>query len=552
MNRYRWRFVLLFLILSLAFAGILWRLIDLGVIKRTFLLRQSEARILRAVKIPAYRGMITDRLGKPLAISTAVDSIWANPKIFEATPEQLKQLANLLNTTPEALQHQIEGNKRRGFIYLQRRLSPEIASQIKALKIQGIFSEREYRRFYPEGEVTAHVVGLTNIDDQGQEGLELAYNSWLAGQPGKKEVLKDRMGHIISDIRLMKAPQQGHDLQLSLDHRIQYLAFEKLKAALSELDAESGSIVVLDVRTGEVLAMVNLPTYNPNNRPKIDDGVFKNRAVTDLFEPGSTIKPFNIAMALESGQYLPETTIDTNPGWMKISGYRISDEGLNHGVINLTQVLQKSSNIGAAKIMLSLQPQQYWKLLHAVGFGDRTGSGFPGESPGTLVRRDTWQPSVVATLAYGYGIAVTVLQLAQSYAVLANEGLKIPVSFVKTSDAPSGVRVIRSDVAKEVNGMLETVVGTGGTGRRAAVDNYRVAGKTGTAYIATNAGYDRHRYIASFAGFAPASDPKIVIVVVVREPKKKHLGGLVAAPLFADVMAGSLRILNIMPDRLSQ
>ncbi len=549
-KQYSWRLYLLIFLLCVALVGIVWRLFDLSILKRSFLLRQSKARILRIVKIPAYRGMITDRLGTPLAISTPVDSAWANPKTFKASPEKIQDLAKLLGLSPGFIQRRIKRGVHREFVYLKRGNPPEIAKRVKALKIPGVFFQREYRRYYPEGEVAAHVVGLTNVDDRGQEGLELAYNKWLSGSPGKKEVLKDRVGNIIAEIALIKKPQQGHNLVLSIDHRIQYLAYRSLKEAVHKFHAESGSLVVLDVKTGEILAMVNQPSYNPNNRPKIHDGRFRNRAVTDMFEPGSTVKSFNIALALESGKYTPGTIIDTNPGWLWVGGYKIKDDGLNNGKISLTQVLKKSSNIGAAKIMLSLRPQAYWDLLRDVGFGQRTRSGFPGESNGILVSRKTWQPSVVATLAYGYGIAITTLQLAHAYAILADGGLKIPVSFVKVSDPANGVRVLRADVANEVVKMLESVVQKGGTGTRARVKGYRVAGKTGTAYIATSKGYDKHRYMSSFVGIAPASDPRLVVAVVMRDPKGQHFGGIVAAPVFSKVMAGALRFMDIAPDDL--
>jgi cell division protein FtsI (penicillin-binding protein 3) len=550
--RYPWRFILLMVLLSLALAGVFWRLIDLGVFERAFLLRQSKARILRVVKIPAYRGVITDRLGKPLAVSTPVASIWVNPKSFQASTSQLAQLAQLLKQSPKRLRQRISTAKHREFVYLKRRIPPELAVTILQLGIKGVFQQREYRRYYPDGEVSAHIVGLTNVDDQGQEGLELAYNSWLQGRSGKKEVLKDRMGNIIADIALLKQPQQGHNLILSVDHRLQYLAYHGLKAAMNQYQAASGSVVVLNIKTGEVLAMVNQPSYNPNSRPKQHDGRYRNRAVTDIFEPGSTIKPFNIALALQSGKYTVDSTIDTNPGWMWVGGYKIKDDGLNYGVINLKKILQKSSNIGAAKIMLSLQPQAYWGLLRHLGFGQRTQSGFPGEVTGSLVSRQTWQPSVVATLAYGYGIAVTALQLAHAYAILADSGLDVPVSFVKVSDPSVGRRVLRPEVADEVVKILESVVKKGGTGTRARIKNYRVAGKTGTAYIATKNGYDKRRYTASFVGMAPASHPQLAVAVIIRDPKHHHFGGIVAAPLFAKVMAGALRFLGIPPDDLDE
>jgi len=551
-KQYSWRFIILIILLCLALVGIFWRLIDLGVINRPFLLRQSKARILRTVKIPAHRGMITDREGEPLAISTPVNSIWVDPKIFHASEQQLQQIADLLKISAASIQQHIAQSKTREFVYLKRRIPPAIAKKIMQLNIQGIFSQKEYRRYYPDGAISAHVVGLTNVDDQGQEGLELAYNSWLRGQPGKKKVLKDRMGHIIAEIALIKHPLRGHDLTLSIDRHIQYLAYEALKDAIDHFHAHSGSIVVLDVKTGEVLAMVNQPSYNPNNRPKIHDGRFRNRAVTDLFEPGSTIKPFNIALALESGKYTSDSKINTSPGWMMVGGYKIRDDGLNYGVIDLTEVLQKSSNIGAAKIMLSLQPQEYWSLLYTMGFGHRTKSAFPGEASGTLVHRRIWHPSVIATLAYGYGIAVTALQLAHAYAILANGGISIPVSFVKISDPPLGQHVVRNDVAEEVLQMLEAVVEKDGTGRRARIAGYHVAGKTGTAYIATSHGYDKHRYMSSFVGIAPATRPRFVVAVVIRDPKGQHFGGLVAAPVFAKVMAGTLRFFDITPDDLDE
>lgn len=542
-----WRFYALWFLLCVAVAGVLWRLIDLNVLDRSFLLRQSKARILRDVSIPAYRGMITDRLGVPLAISTPVDSLWINPQLFQPTPTQLSELAHFLRLPLSFIKKQAEKKGNRQFAYVKRGNPPFIAKKVRALHISGVFLKREYRRYYPEGEVTAHVIGLTNIDDQGQEGLELAYNQWLAGTPGEDEVVKDRLDHVIADVALLKKPLQGHDLVLSIDHRIQYLAYRALKATVSDYHAESGSVVVLDVKTGEILAMVNQPSYNPNNRPSNHDGRYRNRAVTDMFEPGSVIKPFTIAFALESGEYRQDTKIDTNPGWMKIGGYRISDDGLNYGVITLTQLLQYSSNIAAAKILLSLKPDHYYALLRALGFGERTASGFPGESVGALISHDTWVPSVVATLAFGYGLAVTTLQLAQGYAILAAGGIKRPVSFVKVDQPPAGIRVLPEKVATTIVKMLETVTQKGGTGTRGEIYGYRVAGKTGTAYIAGPNGYDKHHYMSSFVGMAPVNDSQLVVAVVIRDPQEKHFGGIVAAPLFSKIMSGALRLLDIPP-----
>jgi cell division protein FtsI (penicillin-binding protein 3) len=389
---------------------------------------------------------------------------------------------------------------------------------------------------------------LTNIDDRGQEGLELAYQNWLSGSPGERQVIRDREGHIIRNVAILQQPAQGHDLTLSIDHRIQYIAYSALKQAVAEYHAKSGSIVVLNDKTGEVLAMASAPSYNPNDRPRDHDGRYRNRAVTDMFEPGSVIKPFNIALALQSGQYTPDSVIDTSPGRMRIGNLVVKDDGLDYGTIDLTTVLQKSSNIGAAKILMSLPAKSYWNLLHRFGFGEITHSGFPGETPGRLVPQDKWYPTVVATLAYGYGIAVTTLQLAHAYAILANNGVSEPVSLVKLQTVPQGTQVVSKDVANDVVKMLEAVVERGGTGLHASIPHYRVAGKTGTAYISNGRGYDKHRYISSFVGMAPASDPDLVVAVVLREPQGQHFGGLVSAPVFARVMAASLRILDISPD----
>jgi len=552
-KKLQWRFILLVILLCLGLGVVVARLIDLSVYKRLFLLKQSRARIFRVVKIAAYRGMITDRFGKPLAVSTPVSSVWVNPQVFSPSETQLQQLATILNMSAQSILQKVNKLKQREFVFIKRGIPPALGKTVKSLPISGLYLQPEYRRYYPDGEVSAHVIGFTDIDDQGREGLELAYNQWLGGSSGKEEVVKDRTGQIIADVAVLKQPKQGRDLTLSLDHRIQYLAYQSLKIAMNKYQATSGSIVVLNVKTGEILAMVNQPSYNPNNRSnKLVAAAYRNRAITDIFEPGSTIKPFNIALALESGQYTAQSIIDTNPGWLWVGGHKIRDDGLNYGVINLTEVLKKSSNVGAAKIMLSLQPQQYWKLLRDLGFGQRSKSGFPGEARGTLVERRTWQPSVVATLAYGYGIAVTTLQLAHAYAILAGGGLDIPVSFLKVQEPPVGKRVLRSEVAFEVNRMMESVVSKGGTGTRAQIKGYRVAGKTGTAYIANGHGYDRHRYISSFVGIAPASDPQLVVAVVVRGPKYHHFGGVVAAPIFSKVMSGALRLMGIPPDGLEE
>ncbi|OGT98439.1 MAG: cell division protein [Gammaproteobacteria bacterium RIFOXYB2_FULL_38_6] len=544
-----WRFYTLLSILFILALILMGRLIDLNLVQHSFLLKQSQARILRTVSIPAYRGMIVDRNGQPLAVSTPVDSVWINPQEFSPSTHELFNLAKLLNLSADNIAAKEKENTHREFVYLERDLPPETANRIRALNISGVYFQREYKRYYPEGEVNAHVIGFTNIDDQGQEGLELAYNSWLSGVPGKKRILKDRLGNTVANVAILKEPSPGHDLQISIDQRIQYIAYYDLKQAIEKYHAQAGSIVVLNPNTGEILAMVNQPSYNPNNRPNKDTGQFRNRAVTDIYEPGSTIKPFNMTLALESGKYTPDTKIDTNPGWMMIDGHEIRDDGLDYGVITLTQLLQKSSNVGAAKVMLSLSPQNYFQLLHRVGFSELTGSNFPGEASGSLVDHLKWRKITVATLAFGYGISVTPLQLARAYAVFADDGIERSVTFLKINDnAPEGTQVIPKKTADTVLSMMESVVQQAGTGYLARVPGYRVAGKTGTAYIAGSHGYDGHHYMSSFVGIAPVSHPQLVVAVVIRNPQGKHFGGEVAAPVFAQVMSTALRLLDVPPD----
>ena len=544
----RVRYFLLLSILVLAGSSLVWRISYLNIFQRDFLLKQSDARIRRQINIPAHRGMITDRLGKPLAISAQVFAVWANPKLTSEEKLDLKPLASLLETTESALKKRVD--TKRSFVYLKRGLSPEVASKIKALKIPGVFMQPEYKRFYPEAEVTSHVIGFTNIDDNGQEGLELAYNTYLKGIPGKKEVIKDRMGNIVDELRSIREPKEGHDLALSLDSRVQYLAYLELKKAMTEYNATAGSIVILDAETNEVLAMVNQPSFNPNHIVGVQDGRYRNRAVTDQFEPGSTIKAFTIASILNSGKFKPTDEIDTNPGWINLDGHVVEDVH-NYGTVSVAQAVQKSSNVAMAKMALELSPNELTKTLRNVGFGESTYSGFPGESGGQIADHRTWKPIEIATLSIGYGIATTTLQLAQSYSVLANQGVKRKVSLIKVDEPSPGRRVLKAGVVDEIMKMLESVV-NGGTGRRAKVPGYRVAGKTGTAHIAGAKGYDDKRAIASFVGVAPVSKPKLVAAVVIYEPKPNHYGGLVAAPVFSKVMAGALRLLNVPPDNVKK
>jgi cell division protein FtsI (penicillin-binding protein 3) len=546
-TQYGWRFYVLLFILLLGVLGLILRMINLSVFDRPFLMSQSESRVLRLVDIPSYRGMITDRNTVPLAVSAPVDSVWVNPQIFQADQTKFAAIAQILHLKPQELQQKTSRASGREFVYLARTLPPEVVDKLKALKIKGIGYQREYRRFYPSSEVMAHVLGFTNIDDNGQEGLELAYNDWLRGVPGKRQVVKDRLGQLVANVGTVRMPQEGHDLNLSIDSRIQYLAYSTLQTAIPKFNADSGSIVVLDVTTGEILAMVNLPSYNPNARSSHTEG-YRNRAVTDVFEPGSTMKVFSVASALASGKYKTTTLVDTRPGFMVVGGHKISDDDYN-GIINLTQILQKSSNIGVAKITLSLPPENLWNFLTRMGFGSSTQSGFPGESSGVLVKERLKRPADLATTAYGYGVSATPLQLAKAYAIFAAHGIKRPVTFVKMDHVPEGEQVIDAQLADQVLGMLRAVA-EGGSGVKAQIPGYTIGGKTGTAYMMGPGGYQKNRYSSSFIGVAPVTNPRLVVAVVLHGVHGNvHFGAQVSAPIFSTVMAGALRYMNVLPDK---
>jgi len=542
----RFWFAVTFLLLLIS--GLAWRMVYLMVLNRDFLLTQSNARVLRVIDIPAYRGMIVDRNSKPLAVSTPVDSVWINPSQFNAEPQDLTELCRLLDIPLVDLQQHLKQDPEREFMYIKRRLNPALAAQVKGLNIPGVYLQREYRRYYPEGEIAAHILGFTNIDDQGQEGLELAYNDWLRGVPGKKKVIKDRLGHIIANLQVIQEPQPGHELPLSIDRRIQYLAYRELKDAVERYKAASGSVIVVDVKTGEILAMVNQPSYNPNNRPQDHDGRYRNRAITDVFEPGSTAKAFSVANAFMHGNFTPETPVDTSPGWMRVEGKVVRDIH-NNGYIDVTRVLQKSSNIGVTKLTLAVPPETLWTTLHNLGFGQPTAINFPGESSGFLPFHKKWHPFTLATLSFGYGFSVTNLQLVQAYTTLAAGGLKRPLSLLKVDAPKAGEQVIEPKVARQVLTMLETVVEEGGGAIRANVPGYTVAGKTGTVRIVGPHGYDPHRHIGFFVGVAPAANPRLVISVMINDPQAGgYYGGIVAAPVFSKVMAGALRIMEVPPE----
>ncbi len=531
--------------------AILARAVQLQLLDQEFLAREGDARHLRVASIAAHRGMITDRHGEPLAVSTPVDSLWANPGELVTATDRLGELADALGWERDRLLELVTRNSGREFVYLIRHMPPHRASEVLALNVPGVYSQREYRRYYPAGEVAGHVVGFTDVDDQGQEGLELAYDPWLAGIPGSKRVLRDRLGRTIEDVESIRAPAPGRDLRTSLDLRLQYLAYRALKRAVGQNNAKGGAVVVLDVDTGEVLAMANQPGFNPNDRRQYKAARFRNQAATDIFEPGSSIKPFIIAAALESGRYRPDSILDTSPGYIVVGAKTIEDEH-NLGRIPITTVLTRSSNVGASRIALSLEPSQLWSVLDAFGIGHLTTSGFPGESAGLLTHHEHWREIGQATLAYGYGLSVTPLQLAEAFATLGAGGLGRPVSLVAVDGAPQEpTRAISRTTATAVVSMMETVVSPEGTARKAAVPGYRIAGKTGTARKAVSGGYSDKLYTAVFGGIAPASRPKLAVVVVIHEPSAgAYYAGDVAAPAFAEIVGGSLRILGIPPDRV--
>ena len=546
-----WRMRILAVVLLLWFLGLFGRALFLQGLNNEFLRSKGDARTNRVVEISAHRGMITDRHGEPLAISTPVEAVSVSPRDLEITPAKLTQLAGLLELDKNELTKRFSQTQR-DFTYLKRQMPPEHAAKVMELGIPGIFLQHEYRRYYPSGEVVAHLLGFTGIDDNGQEGLELAYQDTLAGKPGSRRVIKDRLGHIIEDVESIRVPQEGRDLTLSIDRKIQYLAYRELKAAVAEHKAKAGAIVALDARTGEILALANLPAFNPNNRVKLNRSTTRNRAVTDIFEPGSTMKPITIAAALEAGIVKPETPIQTAPGHLTIGVATIHDAHAG-GLMSVAQVIQKSSNVGAAKIALSLPSETLWNMFNHVGFGSLPKTDFPGEASGKLRPFKTWQPIEQATMAYGHGISVSLLQLARAYMMFAGDGEIKPVSLVKLEAPQPGVPVISAANAHAVRAMLELVVQPGGTAPRAQVVGYRVAGKTGTAHKQEGGRYADDRYVASFVGFAPASNPRLIIAVMIDEPSNgQYYGGAVAAPVFSQVMAGALRLLSVPPDAPTQ
>ena len=544
----RLRYTLMMTLVLAGLALLAGRIVDLHVFDHPFLQGQGDARTLRTDTIPAHRGMITDRHAEPLAISTPVVTLWANPQDLPADGIQRLMLADALDQELAALNERLDRYAEREFMYLRRRMTPEAAQRVLDLRIPGVHAREEYKRYYPAGEVTAQLLGVTNIDDVGQEGLELAYQSHLAGVPGKRRVLKDRHGRLVRDLALLREAQPGGDLTLALDQRLQYMAYRELKAAVAEHDADGGIVVMLDARSGEVLAMANQPSYNPNNRAGLDPQGLRNRAVVDVFEPGSVVKPLAMAAILESGRFDEGVEVDTSPGWMVIDRFTIKDIR-NYGTLGLAGILEKSSNIGMSKLVLQLDEPLVPEIYRRLGFDQAPGTGFPGESTGSLPAPVRWSSSQWAALSYGYGLSVSALQLASAFTAIANHGRRLPPSLLKLGQAPAGDEVIDPSVARQVLGMMDQVVEPGTGARRALVPGYRIAGKTGTVRKTDAGGYQKEAYRSLFVGIAPVSDPRIVTVVMIDHPRgDSYYGGAVAAPVFSRVAGNALRLLDVPPD----
>ncbi|MDH5711285.1 MAG: penicillin-binding transpeptidase domain-containing protein [Gammaproteobacteria bacterium] len=548
-----WRRILLLLIFFMAIAALVGRALDMQILHSEFFERQGDARQLRVVTIPAHRGQIVDRNGEPFAVSTPVSSIWINPGEAVTDFHQISELAKLLSMDAATLQKKITANGSREFMYLKRHVSPELAEKAIALNVPGVALQNEYRRYYPAGEVAAHVVGFSNIDDDGQEGIELAFDEWLKGEPGKKRVIRDRLGRAFDDVEHIRTVEPGKPVMLSIDRRLQYLTYRTLKAAVIKHNAIAGSAVVLDVKTGEVLAMASQPSFNVNDRSQLRPDATRNRSVTDVFEPGSTMKPLTMAAALDSGLWKPSSKINTAPGYMKVQGNMIRDHR-NYGEMDLGGIIEKSSNVGISKVVLSIEADEQWGMYQKLGLGAGTGSGFPGEATGSLSESVLNSDFARATMAFGYGVSVTPIQLARAYSALAADGVLRPVSFLHEDgkESAEGERVMSVATAKAVRKMMQSVVSDEGTGSRAQVANYSVAGKTGTVHKFIAGGYAEERYLSIFAGMVPADSPELVMVVMIDEPRNgEYFGGQVAAPVFSQVMAGAMRLLDVAPDRVS-
>lgn len=545
-------FVLLVLVLLLS--GLVGRALYLQIVEQDFLESQGVQRQIRTIETPAYRGAILDRSGTPLAISTPVDSVWVNPQEILGNLAALKQVTSKLELDYRDTVTMLKQRANREFVYLKRQLEPDFARSVAA-DIDGVYLQREYHRYYPAGEVVSHLVGFTDIDDQGQEGLELTYQDWLRAQPGKRRVIRNRRGEVIEELAQVKAASSGNDVHTSIDMRLQYIAYRSLARAIKYHAAKAGSAVLLDARSGEILAIVNQPSYNPNRRTSMAARQLRNRALTDVFEPGSAIKPFTLAAALDHGRYHRGSSIDTSPGYMMVSGHAVKDIR-NYGVLDLPGILRKSSNVGATRIAMSLEPEELWQSLTDYGFGQPSGVSFPGESAGYFRHFSQWQPLDHATMGFGYGMSMSITQLARAYTVIANQGRLLELSLLRKEPVAARANeisrhVMKAATAQQLLQMMTEVVGPKGTAQQAAVAGYRVAGKTGTAKKSIDGGYQKDDYVSVFAGIAPASNPRLVMAVMIDEPTQNgYYGGVVAAPVFQEVISNALRILDIPPDDL--
>ena len=542
------------LTILLLFASIvLGRVVYLQVYHSSFLVKQGDNRFVRVKKEPALRGTVLDRNAIPLAVSTPVSSIWVNPREILYHPKAITSLSEMIDYPLQKLKNKIEKKKKLTFLYVQRGMEPAIVKQILKNKLPGVYQLREYRRYYPSADVTSQIIGFNNIDDQGQEGIELIYNDWLKGKAGSSEIIRDPSGRVVDILEEIKPPVQGQGLMLTIDKRIQYLTYVALLEVAEKFSATSATAVVLDAKTSEILAMVSVPSGNPNNPREKKPSLVKNRAMTDTFEPGSTVKPFVVAKAMIAGLVDTKTEIDTKHGRLKIGRNLVRDTH-DYGKLNVASVIKKSSNVGICKIALKLPKDQLYEMYSALGFGQKSTIGFPGEQPGVLRSMSKMGDFEYCTNAFGYGVSTTVLQLAQAYAILANDGVKIPASLVRRDYLPTGSRIIPKHIAFQVKKMLADAVGDEGTGRRATtgsyMEDYTVGGKTGTVRKVINGKYSKDNYFSIFAGMAPLSDPKIVMAIMVDNPTGgEYYGGLVAAPIFAKVVGKTLRILGVKQDR---
>jgi cell division protein FtsI (penicillin-binding protein 3) len=533
--------------LALGFAGLAARAVYIQVVANDFFLRQGEVRFARTLELPANRGRILDRNGLILASSVPAPSIWAIPEDVERDKVKLAQLAKLLDMPLAEINKKLE-DEDKTFVWIKRQVDEPVAQQIAALGIKGIYQRKEYKRQYPEGEAAAHVVGFTNVEDNGQEGVELAFNKDLGGRAGSRRVIKDRLGRVVEDVGDQVPPVDGRDIQLSIDSKVQFFAWQKLRDAVVANRARAGSVVVLDTVTGEVLALANYPSYTPGKRQNLTGAQLRNIALTDTFEPGSTMKPFTVGLALETGRVTPSTPIQTSPGYVMVGGFKISDSHA-HGVLTVQEVIQKSSNIGTLKIALTMQPREMWETFSQAGFGQRPQITFPGAVSGRLRPYKSWKPVEQATMSYGYGLSASLFQMARSYTVFAHDGQIIPATLLKTDQPAAGAQVFSARTASEIRKMLQMAAGPGGTGPKAQTLGYSVGGKSGTAHKQEGKGYASNKYRSWFVGMAPIEKPRIIVAVMVDEPSAgRYFGGDVAAPVFSEVVQQTLRIMNVQPD----